>query len=304
MGRPPADPAGLHWLRCGCIAGGAGARVGAEKGSSGCSAGSACVCVRRQGGRGGGKEDHAGEDECSIVQPASWLPNHQDLCAAHHLRLVLPPTPLQGLVSAFHRCLVARPARPPACSAAPAAAVSAGASSPATTTASEPAGAATNASAAVAAPELVAGAAAGLAEGLLSNARFELLAVPWAQAQARVDGDDDAPLEAAAGGPGEAGSRGGGVWAERWLDDAVVAAAVGGGLLVEFSVVGSALHGVDGAEVNAAVLRQANASGRLLLIGATAPASISAVDLVQRSDRCGGWVGVGSAGLVAHAWAG
>ncbi|GFR40477.1 hypothetical protein Agub_g1043, partial [Astrephomene gubernaculifera] len=58
----------------------------------------------------------------------------------------------------------------------------------------------------------------------------------------------------------------------------------GSGIL-QLSTRGSVLHGINAEELNAELLRRANASGRLLLAGVTSPGHVSAVTNTQSRDR-------------------
>lgn len=60
---------------------------------------------------------------------------------------------------------------------------------------------------------------------------------------------------------------------------------------LQFSTVGSRLHGVDAAAMNAALMLSANAAGRMLLLGVPSPASLSSMGMQDagrqhQPDRC------------------
>ncbi|GFR41075.1 hypothetical protein Agub_g1715, partial [Astrephomene gubernaculifera] len=55
--------------------------------------------------------------------------------------------------------------------------------------------------------------------------------------------------------------------------------------ILQFTTRGSVLHGINAEELNAELLRRANASGLLLLAGVTSPGHVSAVTNTQSRDR-------------------
>ncbi|KAG2450152.1 hypothetical protein HYH02_000254 [Chlamydomonas schloesseri] len=120
-----------------------------------------------------------------------------------------------------------------------------------------------------------AAAVAVLAERIAGNDKMEVLAtgLPAAGAQA---------MGASGSSRGEGGSS---------RDDGGSSSGGGGrARLVAFTTRSSPLHGINGEELNAELVRRANAEagggpGRLLLAGVTAPGAISAVTGVQARDR-------------------
>ncbi|KAG2500026.1 hypothetical protein HYH03_002307 [Edaphochlamys debaryana] len=128
--------------------------------------------------------------------------------------------------------------------------------------------------------ELVAAAAAAL----VREERLELLP-PTAELLAAAGGAAAAAAPGS-GGEGAGGERPGptgGVSAAATNGSAAAAGA--GGRLVCFSARGSPLHGIQAEELNAELQRRANVGGQVLLVGVTAPGTISAVTHVQSRDR-------------------